>query len=66
MSASGQQHDGQSEDQGGRRGERLHEGGAAKDGHLSPQADVKGGKSEGGGQIAQDRQQSSGQGTGQA
>lgn len=66
MSASGPQTDGQPQDQGGRRGERLHEGGAAKDGHLSPQADVKGGKSEGGGQIAQDRQQSSGQGSGQA
>jgi hypothetical protein len=51
---------------GGRRGEAGRLGGAAKDGHLSPQADVKGGKSEGGGQIAQDRQQSSGHGAGQA
>lgn len=50
---------------GGRRGEPNHEGGASKDGHLTPQADVKGGKSEKGGQIAQDSQQSSGQGMGQ-
>ncbi|HYE47722.1 MAG TPA: hypothetical protein VEA44_18285 [Caulobacter sp.] len=53
------------QDEGGRRGEPQHEGGASKEGHLSPQSDIRGGKSEGGGQIAQDRQQSSGQGTGQ-
>ncbi|HEY8572777.1 hypothetical protein [Phenylobacterium sp.] len=58
--------DKQQQQDGGRRGEPNHEGGAAKDGHLSPQTDIKGGKSEGGGQIAQDSQQSSGQGMGQS
>ena len=53
-------------DMGAYRGEPNHEGGASKEGHLTPQADVKGGKSEGGGQIAQDRQQSTGQGMGQS
>ena len=62
----GEEHNKSQQQDGGRRGEPNHLGGAAKDGHLSPQADVKGGKSEGGGQIAQDRQQSSGQGGGQA
>lgn len=61
-----QQNQSQQQQQGGRRGEPNHEGGAAKDGHLTPQADVKGGKSEGGCQIAQDRQQSTGQGMGQS
>jgi hypothetical protein len=62
----GEQHDKDQQNQGGRRGEPNHEGGASKDGHLSPQADVKGCKSEGGGQIAQDREQSTGQGMGQS
>jgi hypothetical protein len=62
----GEQHNEQQQQQGGRRGEPLHEGGASKGGHLSPQADVKGGKSQGGGQVAQDRQQSTGQGMGQS
>ena len=53
-------------EQGGRRGKTGHEGGAAKEGHLPPQIDVKDGKAEGGGQIAQDSQQSSGQGSGQS
>lgn len=52
--------------EGGRQGDPGHLGGASKDGHLSPQADVKGGKAEEGGQIAQDPQQSSGQGSGQS
>ena len=63
--AEGEEHNKQQQE-GGRRGEPLHEGGASKEGHLSPQADIKGGKSEGGGQIAQDRQQSTGQGMGQS
>jgi hypothetical protein len=62
----GEEHNKQQQQQGGRRGEPLHEGGASKEGHLSPQSDVKAGKSQGGGQIAQDRQQSSGQGMGQS
>jgi hypothetical protein len=62
----GQDQNRDQQQQGGRRGEPAHQGGASKDGHLSPQADVKGGKSEGGGQIAQDRQQSTGQGMGQS
>ena len=62
----GEEHNEAQQQDGGRRGEPNHLGGASKEGHLSPQADVKGGKSEGGGQIAQDRQQSSGQGSGQA
>lgn len=61
----GAQHNKDQQQQGGRRGEPLHQGGASKKGHLSPQIDIKGGKSEGGGQIAQDPQQSSGQGSGQ-
>jgi hypothetical protein len=52
--------------EGGREGDPGHLGGASKGGHLSPRADVKGGKAEGGGQIAQDSQQSSGQGSGQS
>ncbi|HEY8616011.1 hypothetical protein [Phenylobacterium sp.] len=55
-----------SEDGGGRRGEPNHLGGTDKDGHLNPQVDRKDGESEGGRQIAQDSQQSSGQGMGQS
>ena len=63
----GAEHNKQAQQQhGGRRGDTGHEGGAAKEGHLPPQVDVKGGKAEGGGQIAQDSQQASGQGSGQA
>jgi hypothetical protein len=62
----GEEHNKDQQQQGGRRGEPNHQGGASKDGHLSPQIDIKGGKSEGGGQVAQDRQQSTGQGTGQS
>jgi len=61
--AAGEQ---QQQQDGGRRGEPNHIGGAAQEGHLNPQIDTKGGKSEKGGQIAQDRQQSSGSGMGQA
>lgn len=49
-------------DDGGRGGDPNRQGGASKPGHLSPQIDIRGGKSEKGGQIAQDPQQSSGQG----
>lgn len=62
----GARHNLEQQEKGGRRGEPLREGGASKEGHLSPQIDAKGGKSDGGGQIAQNRQQSSGQGTGQS
>ena len=51
---------------GGNRGDPNRLGGPSKPGHISPQADMKGGKSEDGGQIAQDRQQSTGQGMGQS
>lgn len=64
--AGGEDHNKEQQHEGGRRGEPLHEGGASKPGHLSPQIDERGGKSEGGGQIAQESQQSSGQGTGQS
>ena len=65
MSQGPDTHDTSQNQEGGRRGEPRHEGGADKDGHLTPQIDVKDGTSEGGGQIAQDSQQSSGQGMGQ-
>lgn len=52
--------------QGGRMGEPRHEGGASKPGHLRPDIDAKdptGGKD---GQIAQNTQESSGQGSGRS
>jgi hypothetical protein len=56
----------EAQQEGGRRGKEGHLGGGDKDGHLTPQADAKGGEAEGGRQIAQDSQQSSGQGMGQS
>jgi hypothetical protein len=56
----------QQQQDGGRGGDPNRLGGASQDGHLSPQIDQKDGKSETGGQIAQDRQQASGQGSGQS
>jgi hypothetical protein len=51
--------------QPGRRGEPNHEGGAAKDGHLDPQIDAREDERRDR-QIAQERQQSTGQGSGQS
>lgn len=62
----GEEHNKDVQQQGGRRGDPTREGGADNEDHLTPQTDVRGGKSEPGGQIAQDRQQSSGQGMGQS
>ena len=53
--------------EGGRQGVRNREGGPSQDGHLSPQIDRKDPTAETeDGQIAQDRQQSSGLGSGQS
>lgn len=52
--------------QGGRMGEAGHQGGASKQGHLRPEIDAKDPKGGKSGQIAQNRQQSSGQGSGQS
>lgn len=51
---------------GGRRGDPQRQGGASEAGHLRPEIDAKEGKGDGERQIAQDRQQSSGQGSGQS
>jgi hypothetical protein len=62
----GEQHDQKQQQQGGRGGDPQREGGASKPGHLRPDIDEKdptGGKK---GQIAQNSQQSSGQGSGQS
>jgi hypothetical protein len=60
----------QQQQQSGRRGEPGHEGGASKQGHLRPDIDATEGKDDGRAerdrQIAQERQQSSGQGSGQS
>ncbi|HSV04016.1 MAG TPA: hypothetical protein VLI41_12505 [Phenylobacterium sp.] len=56
----------QQQQQGGRGGKPLHQGGPSKPGHLRPEIDARdptGGKH---GEIAQNRQQSSGQGSGQS
>ena len=51
---------------GGRQGDASRQGGASQPGHLSPQIDETDPTAETrGGQIAQDREQSSGQGGGQ-
>ena len=63
----GEEHDNQQQQQGGRRGEPGHLGGASKDGHLRPDNDAADDTGKGGGgQIAQNQQESSGQGSGQS
>lgn len=57
----------QQQQDGGRMGDPGHRGGPSKAGHLRPEIDSTDETGEGrGGQIAQNRQQSSGQGTGQS
>lgn len=66
MQPGEQQHPQSQQQQGGRRGEPGHEGGASKQGHLRPDIDANDGDDAMKRQIAQDRQQSSGQGSGQS
>ena len=57
----------QQQQDGARRGEPGHLGGASKDGHLRPDNDATDETGKGSdGQIAQNQQQSSGQGSGQS
>lgn len=59
--------DQQQQQDGARRGEPGHLGGASKDGHLRPDNDAMDRTGKGSdGQIAQNQQQSSGQGSGQS
>jgi hypothetical protein len=61
-----QQQNPKQQQQGGRGGDPQREGGASKPGHLRPEIDARdptGGKQ---GEIAQNTQQSSGQGSGQS
>jgi hypothetical protein len=62
----GQQQNQNQQQQGGRRGEPGHEGGASKSGHLRPEIDAEDARAERDRHIAQERQQSSGQGSGQS
>lgn len=56
----------ETENKGGRGGDPAKLGGASKQGHLSPQIDERDGTVKKGGQIAQSRQQASGQGSGKS
>lgn len=51
---------------GGRRGDRLREGGPSQPGHLRPEIDAKDQTGENEGQISQNTQESSGLGSGQS
>lgn len=63
----GEDRNSQQQQDGGRRGDPGRQGGASKDGHLRPDIDSTDDTGRGaGGQIAQNRQQSSGQGSGQS